>query len=122
MTSVCMHETAIAGNIIDIVTETGRRHPDVEIKRVRVVIGEMIAVVPELLLHAYDSLITDTPLQYSSLDLTIIPVTANCSQCDASFGIDEFEFTCPFCQSSSIQLTSGHEFYVKEVEVEPCPS
>ena len=117
-----MHETAIAENILDIVTETGNRHPDVQIKRVRVIIGELIAVVPDLLRHAYDSLIPGTPLQHSSLDINIIPVSADCSQCGASFGIDEFEFSCPHCQSSSIHITSGHEFYVKEVEVEPCPS
>ena len=117
-----MHETAIAQNIIDIVKETKAQNPNAEIKTVRVIIGELIAVVPELLLHAYSSLTDQTPLQHSRLDITIIPVSAKCEQCGAGFGIHEFEFSCPHCHSSRITVKSGKEFYIKELEVEACPS
>ncbi len=117
-----MHETALAQDIIDIVQETSKRHPDATIKTVRVIIGEMVAVVPELLYHAYDSLVSNTTLCESKLDIEIIPVSAECTQCRQSFGVQEFEFSCPYCHSSRITVKSGNEFYIEELEVESCPS
>jgi len=117
-----MHETALAQNIIDIAQETGRTHPEATIKTVRVIIGEMIAIVPELLHHAYDSLVSNTPLCQSKLDIKIIPVSAECMHCRRSFGVQEFEFSCPYCHSNRITVKSGNEFYIEELEVESCPS
>jgi hydrogenase nickel incorporation protein HypA/HybF len=116
-----MHETAIAHDIIKIVEETLRSHPPSCLKTVKVAIGEMIAVVPELLQHAYDSLIFDTPLDNSTLDISIIPISAICQSCQKSFGLNEYDFLCPNCQSANIQVKTGNEFFIKELEVEPCP-
>ncbi len=112
-----MHELSLAQNIIAIVKETLDRQPDVSPKTVRVSIGEMVAVVPKLLHHAYDALIADTPLQGSKLDITIIPVTAICHSCRKTFGLDEYEFLCPNCQSSDIEVLTGDEFFIKDLVV-----
>ncbi len=117
-----MHETAIAKDILGIVNETLGEHPPQQLKTVYVVVGEMIAVVPELLQHAYHSLIVDTSLQHSKLDITIIPISGLCETCRAAFSLQDFEFLCPFCQSDNISVKTGNEFYIKELEVEPCPS
>lgn len=116
-----MHETAIARDIIAIVSETLQDHPKTRIKTVRVSIGQTIAVVPDLLQHAYQSLILDTPLQQSTLELAIIPISATCHACNTTFGLDEFEFLCPSCGSANIEVKTGDEFFIKELEVEPCP-
>lgn len=116
-----MHETSIAQDIITIVEETLKAYPGNCVKKVNVSIGEMIAVVPDLLHHAYDSLTWDTPLKNSTLDITIIPISAMCHSCEKIFGLVEYEFLCPRCQSANIEVTTGNEFFIKELEVEPCP-
>ena len=116
-----MHEMSIALDVITIVNETLKSHPDTVVKTVRLSVGETIAVVPELLHHAYNAMICDTPLQQSSLEIDIIPITAVCSNCNATFGLKEFEFACPVCHSSDIRILSGNDFYIKEIEVESCP-
>jgi hydrogenase nickel incorporation protein HypA/HybF len=103
------------------VDETLKQHPESCLKTVNVSIGEMIAVVPELLQHAYDSLTFDTPLEKSTLDITIIPILAMCQSCQKSFGLNEYDFLCPICQSANIEVKTGNEFFIKELEVEPCP-
>lgn len=113
-----MHETALAQDIINIVTETLINYPDKKLKTVRVHLGEMIAVVPDLLHHSYDALIVDTALAFSKLDLKIIPVSALCNSCKKKFGIVEFEFYCPFCQSPNIIVTSGNEFIIQDLVVD----
>lgn len=116
-----MHETSIAQNIIDIVNETLKAQPETRVKTVRVSIGEMIAIVPELLHHAYASLTSDTQLDNSTLDITVISISAICHSCHKEFGLNEYEFLCPHCQSANIEVKAGNEFYVKELEVEKCP-
>ena len=113
-----MHETAIAQDIITIVEETLKNHPESTLKTVRVSIGEMVAIVPDLLQHAYESLIDDTRLAGSRLDIDIIEISAVCMSCKKAIGLKEFEFLCPFCQSSEIEIKTGNEFYVKELCVE----
>lgn len=115
-----MHETSIAQNIIAIVQETLKEQPASasSVKTVRVVLGEMIAVVPELLHHAYDSLVSNTQLEQSRLEISIIPISAHCLSCDYTFGLKEFDFSCPGCHSSNIEVQTGNEFFIKEIEVE----
>lgn len=113
-----MHETAIAQDIITIVQETLKEHPKSRLNTVRVSIGEMVAIVPDLLHHAYDSLIPDTRLANSILDIHIIPISAICSTCQKSFGLDDYEFLCPACQSTDIKVKTGDEFFIKELLVE----
>jgi len=115
-----MHEMSIAHDIIAIVNETLKSHPDSRVKTVHLSVGEMVAVVPELLHHAYSAMTSETPLQNSALDIDIIPITAVCSSCQHKFGLDEFEFACPVCNSSDIRILTGNDFYIKELEVEPC--
>ncbi|MBN1561353.1 hydrogenase maturation nickel metallochaperone HypA [candidate division KSB1 bacterium] len=113
-----MHETAIAHDIIDIVEETLASSRAGSLQIVRVTIGEMVAVVPDLLQHAYDSLISGTRIDGSKLEITIIPISAICHSCQKTFGLDEFEFCCPACQSVHIEVKTGNEFYIKELVVE----
>ena len=110
-----MHETSIAHDIINIVEETLQSSPGSALVTVRVVIGEMIAVVPELLQHAYSSLIAGTALDNSKLEIDIVLISAVCRSCKKSFGLKEFEFACPACQSVDIEVLTGNEFYVKEI-------
>ena len=116
-----MHETAIAQDIIAIVNETLKQQPNVRLEVVRVSIGEMIAVVPQLLSHAYRSITDKTPLGGSVLDIEVIPIKAVCQTCDNSFGLAEYDFLCPSCESKDILIKTGNEFYIKELEVESCP-
>ncbi|MBN1465746.1 hydrogenase maturation nickel metallochaperone HypA [candidate division KSB1 bacterium] len=113
-----MHEIAIAHDIISIIEETLISFPDRSLKTACVSIGEMVAVVPALLQHAYDSLISGTHLDGSKLEITIIPISAVCNSCQKTFGLSEYEFCCPACQSVHIKVKTGNELYVKELIVE----
>jgi len=112
-----MHETGIATEIINIINETMRNRPAVVVRQVRVMIGELTAVLPESLVFAYHALTENTALQNSRLVITIIPVQAYCRTCNKPFTVQEFTFACPFCGQSDIDVTSGNELYIKEIEV-----
>lgn len=113
-----MHETGIAAEIINIINQTLQDRPTAAVRQVRVLIGELTAVLPESLNFAYRALTENTPLHNSRLDITIIPVQAQCRACHQSFAIQEFTFACPFCGGSDLEVISGNELYIKEIEVQ----
>jgi len=112
-----MHEVGIANEIINIINGIMSEHPGKTVGKVKVIIGEMTAVVPDSLTFAYTALTENTELQQSQLDIEIIPVCAKCNICSKSFDIKEFEFKCPFCLSQDITVNNGNELYIKELEV-----
>lgn len=112
-----MHEASIAQDIIDIVNDVMTGYPDKKVKQVNVIIGEMVAVVPESLQFSYQAISAESPLQDSILNIEIVPILARCRSCDKEFDISAFEFYCPFCQSLSIEILKGNEFYIKDVEI-----
>jgi len=113
-----MHEVGIAHEIINIINEIMQEHPGQKVSKVKVIIGEMTAVVPESLDFAYQALTENTFLHQSKLDIEIIPVSAQCHHCLKNFTISAFEFTCPFCHSQDITVNNGNELYIKELEVD----
>ena len=87
-------------------------------KSVSIKVGQLVAVVPDLLKFSYETIITGTPLQQSNLSIEIVPVSAYCKKCNQNFFIDEVEFYCPQCHSPELSLESGDELLISHLEVE----
>jgi hydrogenase nickel incorporation protein HypA/HybF len=113
-----MHEMSIAQSILDIVDEYMSKENGQLLKEVAVEIGELVAVVPDSLTFCYDVLIEDTPYQNSKLKITIIPLNGTCSECNRSFKIKNYEFICPNCQSTHLQVQGGQELRISHLEVD----
>ncbi|NQT24618.1 hydrogenase maturation nickel metallochaperone HypA [candidate division KSB1 bacterium] len=113
-----MHEMAIAQQIVGIVEDTLRSHPNAKCKTVHVRIGELTAVIPESLTFAYQAITTDTPLSESILKIKSMPILAECKSCLQKFGIKDFDFLCPFCQSQDLEVRQGKELHVEKLELD----
>ncbi len=113
-----MHEMSIAENLLNILTEILREHPEYRIQKVFVEVGELVAVVPESLRFCYQALTEDTPLQDSELVIKVIPIRIRCQECRQEHTVENFLFRCPSCGSSSLKELSGREFAIKSLEVE----
>ncbi|MBN1996955.1 hydrogenase maturation nickel metallochaperone HypA [candidate division KSB1 bacterium] len=116
-----MHETGLAQEIVNIVEEIARQHSPKQVIRITLNIGEMVAVVPDMLKFAFQAIVENTPLNNARLEVQIIPVTAVCNKCRKSFHISQFEFSCPYCSSVDLTVRSGDEFLIKELEFKECP-
>ena len=113
-----MHEMSIAQNILDIVDEYMTNEDGQKLKEVAVEIGELVAVVPDSLTFCYDVLIEETPYQDSKLSIGIIPLSGSCPVCNKLFKIKNYDFACPSCQSTDIQVMGGQELRITHLEVE----
>ncbi len=113
-----MHEMSIAQNIVEIVNEILQEHPEYQIQKVYVDIGELMAVVPESLHFCYQAITENTPLEKSELVINTIPIRAVCQNCQEEFELDSFLFICPECGSSDLKELSGRELKIKNLEVD----
>jgi len=110
-----MHELSIAQNIVEIVQQyvpDGR-----QVRSVKLELGELSGIVPDSLEFCFGAIIGDTPLEGARLDIDVVPVRALCRGCRALVTIEDAAFVCVHCASTDLQVTSGMEMKVLEIEV-----
>jgi hydrogenase nickel incorporation protein HypA/HybF len=108
---------SIAQNIVQILDEVLLEHPDCQVRKVVVEIGELVAVVPDSLQFCYRALTEGTKLGGSQLDIHISPIVVRCRECHQQSIVEAFLFTCPHCQSTDLEEKSGRELNIKHIEV-----
>ncbi|HNX50686.1 MAG TPA: hydrogenase maturation nickel metallochaperone HypA [Thermoanaerobaculaceae bacterium] len=76
-----MHELSIAQEILSNVRTALEPYPEARLERVRVAVGELTAIEPELLRFAWEALLEGTPEAGCELDVEWRPATQHCAAC-----------------------------------------
>lgn len=76
-----MHELSIAHEILNNVRTALEPHPGARLERVRVAVGELTAIEPELLRFAWEALLEGTPESGCELDVEWRPAKQLCAAC-----------------------------------------
>jgi hydrogenase nickel incorporation protein HypA/HybF len=113
-----MHEMGIANSVLEAVRVEAARHPGSYPCRVGVRIGELAAVDPSALEFCFDALTRETDLESLQLEIKICPRRHRCLDCDAEFGVKDYDFECPRCRSLRSECLSGDELELAYLEVE----
>ena len=115
-----MHEFSICEGIVKAaVEEMAKVNPPAKaLRKTTVVVGALHQIVPENLTFAYDVLTRDTPAAGSELELRFVPIRAKCGDCEWQGEIQQPLFLCGGCNSGNIELLSGKELYVENLEIE----
>jgi hydrogenase nickel incorporation protein HypA/HybF len=110
-----MHELSIIQGVVEICEQHagGRR-----ILAVTLEIGMLSGVVPEALEFCFDAATNGTQLEGAQLVIERVPATGFCSLCGAVSRIDSYFDPCPDCSAPALELRSGDEMRVKDLEVE----
>lgn len=77
----------------------------------------MAGVVVDSLEFCFSAIIAGTPLEGAMLEIERVPIAAHCKACELRFEVEHFAFSCPSCDSTEIELVSGRELEVVEVEL-----
>jgi hydrogenase nickel incorporation protein HypA/HybF len=108
-----MHEVALIESILDAVrARLGERR----VVRVRVEVGRLMAVLPDALRFAFTSCTAGTSLDGARLEIDEIAARGRCRACTREWLLDSVFALCP-CGSADVELLTGHELNIKEVEV-----
>lgn len=115
-----MHEFSICEGLVRAVRQEMKKHgaPAGSLRRARVVVGALHQIVPENLEFAYEVLVRDTEAAGSRIELRVVPITAKCGACGWTGTVTPPVFLCGACNSGDLELTTGKELYLDNLEIE----
>lgn len=110
-----MHEMSITQSVVEICEghAAGRRVTDVVLE-----IGELSGVVPESVEFCFEACTKGTLLDGARLSIDLVPGLARCAACHREFAISSLFSPCPTCGAFGVEVVSGEELRVKELELE----
>ena len=113
-----MHEMGIAQNILEIALNAANQEGAKKISRINLVAGELRGLVPMQLTFCFSIVAKDSIASGAYLNVEEVPVTGHCNECNADFTVEEYNYLCPKCGSTKIQVTGGTELRIKDIEIE----
>jgi hydrogenase nickel incorporation protein HypA/HybF len=114
-----MQELSIAESIVDAVTETAAAYPGARVRKVRLVVGALAAVVEKSLQFCWEISISGTELAGSKLIVRTLPVVIHCASCNVDSELDGvWRFRCPRCGSPVTSLRQGRELEIESIELD----
>lgn len=116
-----MHELSIAQNILDVVRNHVSEERHGEVQAVKVRLGDLCGVQAESLEFCFAAIVRDMALKHAALKIERVPGQLQCSACGKSCAIDGLLACCPGCGSGAIELISGTELQVVEIELADPP-
>jgi hydrogenase nickel incorporation protein HypA/HybF len=113
-----MHELGVTENIVNIALAKAGEVQASKVIQINLVIGELSGFVPDCIQFYFDSLSKDTIAQGAVLHFESVPTELRCRDCATSFQPQDTLWSCPECQSQSVEISQGRELYIESVEVE----
>jgi hydrogenase nickel incorporation protein HypA/HybF len=113
-----MHEMALTESIVDIVCEEARKQGFGRVRVVRLKVGAMAHVEPEALRFCFDAVSRGTVAEGATLDIIRAPGEGWCLDCAKTVPLDERFGACPECGQRHVQMTSGDDLRIEELEVD----
>ncbi len=113
-----MHELAITQSMIELVIEQAKQAGAKKVEKINLIIGEMSGYVEESVRFYFDFLSKGTVAEGAALSFNMVSAKARCRNCGKVFKIKEFDWICPNCGQSGLDITAGNELRVESIEVE----
>lgn len=110
-----MHEMALTQGIIEICEKyaSGKRVLALDVE-----IGQLSGVVPDAVEFCFEACSRGTLLEGARINVIHIPGTGRCRECGAESPLANIFDSCPACGGFQMELISGEEMRVREIEVE----
>ena len=112
-----MHELAVAQALVEQVAAVIRQHQASRATAVRVRIGPLAGVVPELLASAFPLAAAGSRMAGAELELALAPIRVRCQTCGAETEAAMNRLICGDCGDWHTQLLSGDELLLESVEL-----
>jgi hydrogenase nickel incorporation protein HypA/HybF len=111
-----MHEMGIVVEIYRVCRETVAHHGGGRIHAVRLEVGELAAVEPDLISFAWEAVTADGPHAGSKLDITWCVATQHCSSCGENKERSEGTWLriCPDC-GSLLEVDGGRQLDILDL-------
>jgi hydrogenase nickel incorporation protein HypA/HybF len=113
-----MHELSIVASLFETLLDKAREHHGGAITQVRIRVGKLSGVVPELLESAFDIYKKGTIAEKAKLEIEEVGLKVKCRTCSAETEKDDYIFVCPSCESTDLEILQGTEIFLDKIELE----
>ena len=117
-----MHELAVAQALVEQVDAVITQHRAMQASLIRVRIGPLAGVVPELLATAFPLAAAGSRMERAELEFAHAPIRVRCQSCGAETEAAMNRLICGACGDWHTQIVSGDELLLESVELETTPS
>jgi len=112
-----MHELGIAENILDIVKQSVPADQTSAVRNIRLRVGPFAGIVPDSLKFCFEVLSADAGMSNALLQIEETRLAASCRDCGNKSEVEKFEFRCPACGGGNLEIVSGKELELVEIEI-----
>jgi hydrogenase nickel incorporation protein HypA/HybF len=109
-----MHELALTQDLVSLIAErcAGR-----QVTRVVLEVGKLSAVVPDAFRFCFELCAEGTPAEGAELEIVELVGRARCRECEQEISLHSIFDRC-LCGSLSLEVLSGEQLKLREVEVQ----
>ena len=113
-----MHELSICQGMLSQVSAIAARHRAHRVTRIRVQVGPLSGVEPQLLAQAFPLARAGTVAAEAELELESLPIRVLCQRCGAESAATANRLLCAQCGDYHTRLVSGDELLLASVELD----
>ncbi len=113
-----MHELSVCQGMLSQVSAIAAEHGASGVSLVKVQIGPLSGVEPQLLAQAFRIATAGTIADGATLEVETLPVKVRCEQCGATSEVAMNRLLCGECGDYHTQVISGDELLLASVELE----
>lgn len=113
-----MHEMSLCESIVQTLQEQAAVQHYQRVEVVRLEIGALAGVEIEAMRFGFDVVTRGTLAEGAQLDIIQVDGQAWCLPCGENVTVKQRFDACPKCGSYQLQITSGEELRIKELEVQ----
>jgi hydrogenase nickel incorporation protein HypA/HybF len=113
-----MHELSVAQALVEQVEDLARQHRASGVHLIRVRVGPLAGVVPEMLATAFPLAAAGTRAEAARLELVDAPIRVRCPSCHAETEARPNKLVCGACGEWRTEVVSGSELILETVELD----
>jgi hydrogenase nickel incorporation protein HypA/HybF len=113
-----MHEMSLCEGILQVIETEAKKQQFTEVKQVVLDIGVLSGVEISALEFAFEVVMRGSIAENATLKINQIEAQAWCMPCSETVTIKQRFDACPNCESYQLQVSSGDEMKIKELEVD----
>lgn len=112
-----MHEMSLAESVLQAIESAALKDQFQKVATVWLEIGQLSGVEPEAMRFCFDAVTRDSVAAGARLEIIATPGQGWCMACAKTVPMTEVFGECPECGGFQLQVTSGTEMRIKELEV-----
>ena len=110
-----MHEFSIAEALLKDTLKVAEDYGGRPVEQVRVQMGRLRQIVPDILIFAFDVIAKDTLAQDAVLECKEVAPSVRCKNCGTTFEPEDIFWICPTCDTPGGEVLKGEELVLESV-------